>query len=82
MHGGVFFKNLDALRFLAFLGVFTSHTLPVTHNPGDISYIPDVLIHAFSFSYLGVPFFFTLSSFLITYRLLEEQKGSGKIKLL
>lgn len=81
MSGGVFFKNLDALRFLAFLGVFTAHTLPVKDNPDGASQVSDLLVHAFSFSYLGVPFFFTLSSFLITYRLLEEQ-ASDRIHLV
>ncbi|MDB5198802.1 MAG: acyltransferase 3 [Chitinophagaceae bacterium] len=78
----LFFKNLDALRFLAFLGVFIAHTLPVYNTPVHSINIADVLMSAFSFSYLGVPFFFTLSSFLITYRLLEEQKVVKDIYLL
>lgn len=82
MSGGVFFKNLDALRFLAFLGVFTSHTLPVIDTSNGGSPVSEIFLHAFSFSYLGVPFFFTLSSFLITYRLLEEQKANNRIQLL
>lgn len=82
MPGSVFFKNLDALRFLAFLGVFTVHTLPVHDISVDSGSIARLLISAFSFSYLGVPFFFTLSSFLITYRLLDEHRNFKKIHLL
>lgn len=78
----LFFKNLDALRFLAFLGVFIWHTLPISNTPEHTVKISDFLISAFSFSYLGVPFFFTLSSFLITYRLLEEHKVFKDIQLL
>ena len=33
----------------------------------------DFLITLFTFNYLGVPFFFTLSSFLITFNLLSEK---------
>ncbi|HEY8691015.1 MAG TPA: acyltransferase [Chitinophagaceae bacterium] len=81
MQDRLFFKNLDALRFLAFLGVFTSHTLPIYSSAQSVNII-DILISAFSFSYLGVPFFFTLSSFLITYRLLEDHKKINDIQLL
>ncbi len=82
MSGRLYFKNLDALRFLAFLGVFTSHTLPVSNSAVHTTEFSELLIYAFSFSYLGVPFFFTLSSFLITYRLIEEHKVSKGVRLL
>lgn len=75
-----FFKNLDSLRFLAFLGVFNTHTILVS-NSFHSSAVTNIIFSALSFSYLGVPFFFTLSSFLITYRLLEEYKLNNKIKL-
>ncbi|MEO7292794.1 MAG: acyltransferase [Ginsengibacter sp.] len=75
-----FFKNLEPLRFLAFLGVFNMHTILLS-NSLHSSPITDVIFSILSFSYLGVPFFFSLSSFLITYRLLEEIKLNGNIKL-
>jgi peptidoglycan/LPS O-acetylase OafA/YrhL len=60
----IYFKNLDALRFWAFLGIFIGHTLST-----------------FTFGYLAVPFFFTLSSFLITYRLLVQKEKKGNISV-
>ena len=80
--GTTFFKNLDALRFFAFLGVFISHTFQITDNYANTVNVTDIIFSVLSFSYLGVPFFFTLSSFLITYRLLEEYKQNNKIRLL
>ena len=79
--GSHFFKNLDALRFMAFLGVFILHTLPVAEATIHSATAGDYIHSIFSFYYLGVPFFFSLSSFLITYKLLEEYKQNGKIRL-
>lgn len=74
-----YYKNLDALRFLAFWGVFVSHTLTNLHFDS----LPiEFLIHVLSFGYLGVPFFFTLSSFLITKQLLDEKEQRSTIGLL
>ncbi|MEP7108134.1 MAG: acyltransferase [Ferruginibacter sp.] len=73
-----YFFNLDALRFIAFLGVFFSHTL----RWQPTGKIPDFLITIFTLNYFGVPFFFTLSSFLITFNLLSEKIKYGKISLL
>src|SRR5437879_2476179 len=81
MNKGVFFKNLDAFRFLAFSGVFISHTIPLPEGPLNASTVPDFIVSALSLFYLGVPFFFTLSSFLITYKLLDEYKQKNKIQL-
>ncbi|MEO6489462.1 MAG: acyltransferase [Ferruginibacter sp.] len=74
-----YFKNLDAFRFLSFLGVFLSHTLVL---PSPTNGISDFLRSFFTMYYLGVPFFFTLSSFLITYRLLAEKQHKNAIDLL
>ncbi|MEO5890213.1 MAG: acyltransferase [Ferruginibacter sp.] len=73
-----YFHNLDALRFLAFLGVFFSHTLQWQ----PVNKFLDLVFTFFTFNYLGVPFFFTLSSFLITFNLLKEKLKYGKIGLL
>ena len=75
----IYFNNLDALRFLSFFSVFVAHTW--------MTPIPDIGVKAFLFSFatldcLLVPFFFTLSSFLITYRLLMEKENKGSISLL
>ena len=80
--GIIFFKNLDALRFLAFLGVYIQHTLPLPEEPAQSATFLDLIRSVFSFCYLGVPFFFTLSSFLITYRILEEYKKENRMHLI
>ncbi|MCO5237481.1 MAG: acyltransferase [Chitinophagaceae bacterium] len=74
-----YFKNLDALRFFSFLGVFISH-VGLIHDTGNI--FIDGLLKMLSFDYLGVPFFFSLSSFLITYRLMTEKERIGEVRLL
>ncbi|MEO8772234.1 MAG: acyltransferase [Ferruginibacter sp.] len=75
----IYFNNLDTLRFLSFVSVFVAHTLMIS--------IPALGLKGFLFSFatldcLLVPFFFTLSSFLITYRLLMEKENKGTINLL
>ena len=73
-----FFRNLDALRFLAFLSVFISHSIFL---PEPNSFIGEIWRATYSLVFLGVPFFFTLSSFLITYRLLAEAEKKKHISL-
>tara|TARA_Y100000589_G_scaffold328039_1_gene371250 strand:+ start:76853 stop:77929 length:1077 start_codon:yes stop_codon:yes gene_type:complete len=60
-----YFKNLDALRFFAFFAVFLSHAplLPDNH-----------FLHQYlKLGFLGIDFFFVLSSFLITWIILKEK---------
>ena len=73
-----YFKNLDALRFFSFFSVFLSHTLLLAGTGNSFT---EVLINVVLMNYLGVPFFFSLSSFLITYRLLIEREKKGNIRL-
>ncbi len=75
----IYFKNLDALRFFSFLSVFLSHTLQL---PDTDTTLKEILLNVALLNYLGVPFFFSLSSFLITYRLLKEKGNKGSIGLL
>ncbi|MFT3910682.1 MAG: acyltransferase [Ferruginibacter sp.] len=75
----IYFNNLDALRFLSFLGVFITHTLII---PGPGFGFKGFLFSVITLDSLMVPFFFTLSSFLITYRLLTEKENTGNISLL
>ncbi len=65
-----YFKNLDALRFFAFFAVFLSHA-PL---------VPDehFLYKILKLGFLGIDFFFVLSSFLITWIILKEQSTTGK----
>lgn len=74
-----YFNNLDALRFFSFFSVFLSHTLRLPDTGNNFT---EILLNVLLMNYLGVPFFFSLSSFLITYRLLKEREKNGHIRLL
>lgn len=77
----VYFENLDALRFLAFLAVFFEHiafdNLVKTDNPAYINLEFGFLYRG----YLGVGLFFVLSGFLISYLLIQEKENKGKINI-
>lgn len=77
-HPNQYFRNLDALRFLAFLSVFISHAIFL---PEPTSVAGEIWRASYSLIFLGVPFFFTLSSFLITYRLIAESEKRKYISL-
>ena len=70
--------ELDALRFFAFLCVFSFHRM---------DYVPtDPVIHPWLYRIgnigpFGVPVFFLLSAFLITELLLRERERTGKIHI-
>jgi len=70
--------ELDALRFFAFLCVFSFHRM---------DYVPtDPVLHPWLFRIgnigpFGVPVFFLLSAFLITELLLRERERTGKIHI-
>lgn len=78
----IFFPNLDALRFIAFLFVFFEHImwgafkqLPLHDKP----LLEHVLYTLFCNGGLGVSIFFVLSGFLITYLVLSEIELTKKI---
>lgn len=77
------FKNLDGIRFVAFLGVFFSHTFYAT-DPGIRQ---DTLYQTVTFLIgqwgdLGLSVFFVMSGFLITYLLLSERLATGQVHVL
>ncbi len=78
---GIYFENLDGLRFIAFLSIFLHHGIYTQSQ--DVAQSP--VFKATEFltapSYLGVPFFFCLSGFLITYLLCNEWKKFGEINV-
>lgn len=78
---GVYFKNLDGLRFFAFLSVFLYHSL---YSP--FSYIKESFVFGNLYwltrgGHLGVNFFFVLSGFLITYLLMDEKRKTQQINI-
>lgn len=71
------FENLDSIRTVAFFTVFLAHSVAsdipsIIGNP--IYNFFDVFRSVFSF---GVPVFFVLSGFLISYLMLKEQEGEA-----
>jgi len=67
-----YFPNLDGLRFISFMIVFFSHGIVGTTGMlRDYNYL----------AFTGLDFFFVLSAFLITHRLLSEKQLKGAISL-
>lgn len=76
----IYFKNLDALRFLAAFAVLISHVGQLTELLG-YSHFFSSLSQPLVTGETGVLLFFSLSGFLITYLLLAEEKQCGTIGL-
>ena len=74
-----YFKNLDALRFLAFLSVLFSHAVLFFGYESRNGFFESIKHPLFVHGDLGVNFFFVLSGFLITFFLFSEKKENGKI---
>lgn len=78
----VYFEYLDALRFLAFLGVFYAHIGTIYTGTTVSQIFPiNILLKFTVYGSYGVNFFFVLSGFLITYLLLRERLNSGIINI-
>jgi peptidoglycan/LPS O-acetylase OafA/YrhL len=78
----LFFPNLDALRFIAFLFVFFEHIMwgAFRHLPlHDKPLLEHILYTLFCNGGMGVSIFFVLSGFLITYLVLSEIELTNKI---
>jgi peptidoglycan/LPS O-acetylase OafA/YrhL len=77
----VFFKNLDALRFIAFLFIFLGHALDTDSNAilnSDV--YAWVKNYVYIFGKTGFSFAFVLSSYINTWVILEERKVAGHFK--
>lgn len=75
-----YFENLDATRFLGFLNIFLAHCF-FTSNP-EIStsrLFINVTSHIGA-GFLGLDYFFVLSSFLLTWLALAEWKSTGSFR--
>ena len=77
-----YFKELNSLRFIGFIGIFFGHVF--------FSNSPEIInskLYATLFSYgkilgfISIDSFFVLSSFLITWKALEEIKFTSKFQL-
>lgn len=75
------FQNLDSLRTLAFLSIFLHHGFFTTSESILNSGLYQLWEKIKAPAGFGVPLFFVLSGFLITYLILEERKLSGRFHL-
>ena len=77
----LFFPNLDGLRTIAFFMVFSEHVFWSAFKYLEIK--SPILLHSlytiFGNGGIGVSIFFVLSGFLITYLILKEQEGNGRL---
>jgi peptidoglycan/LPS O-acetylase OafA/YrhL len=74
------FRNLDGIRFIAFMCVFFSHTF----YSRDPAITQSVLYQSMRFltgqwGDFGLSVFFVMSGFLITYLLMYERRGTGTV---
>lgn len=72
----IYFKELDATRFFGFFHVFLAHCF-FTSNEIIENSTPFYFVgHYLKAGFLGLDYFFVLSSFLLTYLALEERKAT------
>ncbi|MBI1287423.1 MAG: acyltransferase family protein [Flavobacteriales bacterium] len=77
----VFFKNLDALRFVAFLFIFLGHALDtdsdIIRQSAAYGWVKN---YVYIFGKTGFSFAFVLSSYINTWVILEERQQAGHFK--
>ncbi len=77
----VFFNNLDALRFIAFLFIFLGHALDTDSEAIRQSAAYEwVKNYVYIFGKTGFSFAFVLSSYINTWVILEERHQAGYFK--
>lgn len=80
----IYFANLDSLRTIAFLFVFTEHIWWRAFVHTDIKDFPffyHLTYAVLANGFLGVSVFFTISGFLITFLILSEINKKGKLDI-
>ncbi len=84
MKSGSYFPNLDGIRFIAFLMVFSLHYYATAIDTLGIEEgnFKAILLQFIANGTAGVHIFFVLSGFLITYLLLKEKEKTGKINVI
>jgi peptidoglycan/LPS O-acetylase OafA/YrhL len=77
-----YFKNLDGLRFLCFLSVFSVHSLHSNNVKLKSNFFFNTIVDGLlANGEIGVNFFFVLSGFLITYLLIVEKQTTGSVNI-
>ena len=82
MENRVYFKNVDAIRFIAAMMVLLGHAFQPSYRflPISGSFF-ERLLNTISSGETGVSIFFVLSGFLITYLLVSEYEIFNRISL-
>lgn len=76
-----YFENLDASRFFAFIIVFLAHTFISVSSEIKSSSIFQFAYDWGKIGMLGLEYFFVLSSFLISWIILEEKKITNSFNI-
>ncbi len=76
-----YFQNLDALRLFTFIVVFLRHGFFTNNHLIAESETYKGLHEIFAFAFMGLDLFSVLSSFLITWLILEEYKDSKNFNM-
>lgn len=76
-----YFDNLDASRFIAFIIVFLAHAFVANSIEIKNSNSFQFIYHWGKLGILGLEYFFVLSSFLISWIILEEKSHSGQFNI-
>lgn len=82
-HGKPIFRNLDGIRFIAFLCIFFSHTFyTADHSVSASQLYRYVTFFGSHWGDFGLSVFFVMSGFLITYLLMHERQTYGNVHVL
>jgi peptidoglycan/LPS O-acetylase OafA/YrhL len=76
-----YFKELNSLRFIGFIGIFFGHVF-FSNSPEIINskLYATVFNYGKILGFISIDSFFVLSSFLITWKALEEIKFTNKFQ--
>lgn len=76
-----YFENLDASRFFAFIIVFLAHTFIANNQEIKSSNLFQFVYDWGKIGMLGLEYFFVLSSFLISWIILEEKRITNSFSI-